>query len=148
MLAFLLGCSDSSPYTDTLKLLTNNSKKSWTVVSIDWEEETEGINCEEDDILVLELFSEETKQPYYQIEEGYVSCSFGSYVKNIGQWRLNNLQNRIILTYKPSEDSFAYNYLYDILELDSRHMVLRERIEDYSGFNIKPSFKTITYESR
>ena len=140
----LMSCDETvTPYSNVLKLLTNNDTKIWVTVNIESTNETEGINCEEDDILTLTLFNHILKQPTYLLTDGFIRCDYYPTEPNKGVWRLNNAQTRIIITY--GEGFNRANDLYDILELTEKKLVLRNRIE--SLYDLTVTYRTITYES-
>ena len=146
LIALIIGCQESvSPYSDNIRLLTSNTKKVWSVVAVESADEAEGINCEEDDILTLELFDEKRNQPSFSLADGFVKCDFSesSNVTDEGTWRLNNAQTRIILTSVIGE--LRINNLYDIIELSERKMILRRTEESYHNLTVTTT--TITYES-
>jgi hypothetical protein len=132
-----------TPYSNVIRLLTNNDIKIWVTISIESTEEGEGINCAEDDILTLQLFDAIGQEPSYLLDEGFIRCSYYNEEPNTGSWRLNNAQTRIIFTY--GEGSDRANDLYDILELTERRLVLRNRIESF--YDLTVTYRTIIYES-
>lgn len=146
LLLIALSCKESvTPFRNGIRLLTNNSTKTWTVTSIEEEDPVTGLNCSADDILTIKLFDDNLQPPgpSYSRSEGFVRCNLlNDYELESGSWRLNNSETRIIFT-KIFSDGDRINYLYDILELEERRMVLRYRNE----FNMHLSFKTYTYES-
>jgi hypothetical protein len=144
ILMFLPGCEEAeSPYSNVIRLLTNNDKKIWVTISIESTEEIEGINCDADDVLTLQLFDPVVQEPTYLLDEGFVRCAYYPTDPNAGTWRLNNAQTRIIFTY--GEGSSRSNDLYDILELSERKLVLRNRSESF--YDLTVTYRIITYES-
>ena len=142
----LAGCEEVvDPATNRIFLLTENSSKTWTTLSIESTEEKEGINCEEDDQITFSLFDDLEKEPRFVTNDGFIRCDYDdSYLLKAGSWRLNNSKTRIILTY--GVDQFRTNDLYDILELTNDKLVLRKRIESFNTLLVKTQI--ITYESR
>ena len=146
LLTGILGCEeDVNPTSDRIFLLTGNSSKTWTTLSIESEDEEQGINCEEDNQITFTLFDEQEKEPRFTSNDGFIRCDYDySYQLESGSWRLNNSRTRIILTY--GVDQSRTNDLYDILELTTDKLVLRKRRESYNTLVVKTEI--ITYESR
>jgi hypothetical protein len=143
-IVLIMSCEESvTPYSNVIRLLTNNDSKIWVTTSIESTEEAEGINCAEDDILLLQLFDPVRQEPTFNLDEGFVRCSYYNQSSNNGSWRLNNAQTRIILTY--GEGSERANDLYDIIELTERRLVLRNRSESF--YDLTVTYRTIVYES-
>jgi hypothetical protein len=141
---FIMSCEESeSPYSNVIRLLTNNDSKVWVTTAIESTDEPEGINCIEDDILRLQLFDPEKEGPAFTLDNGFVRCLYDTEESYSGSWRLNNAQTRIILTYGEGAD--RTNDLYDILELSDRKLVLRNRTESF--YDLTVTYRTITYES-
>jgi hypothetical protein len=147
-LTFCLSCEESpSPYPDRIKLLTNNGIKKWTIITSEYPDKPLGVDCGDDDILTLNIFdpafNEGEGAPTFSFTDGFLRCE-EDYEYSNGSWRMNNNQTRLILT--EGEGEFRYNYLYDIMELSERRMVLRYRSESYSDLAV--TYYTYTYESR
>jgi hypothetical protein len=143
-IALMMSCEESeSPYSNVIRLLTNNDVKIWVTTSVESTEDAEGINCFGDDILSLQLFDPIKQEPTFRLDEGFVRCSYNDDESSNGTWRLNNAQTRIILTY--GEGSERSNDLYDIIELTERRLVLRNRNESF--YDLTVTIRTITYES-
>lgn len=145
-LSFLIftNCEESvSPYSNVIRLLTNNDVKIWVTTSIESTEDIVGIDCYEDDILSLQLFDPVRQEPTFSLDYGFVRCSYYNEESSNGSWRLNNAQTRIILTY--GEGASRANDLYDIIELTERRLVVRNRIESFVDLTV--TYRTITYES-
>jgi len=130
---------------DRIFLLTGNDSKVWTTIKIESESSEEGINCEADDVLELQLFNPAQKEPRFWVTDGFMRCfeDFSDYRLRSGTWRLNNERTRIIFTYG---QEIRFNELYDILELTSERMVLRKRSE--SLYDLDVTTEIFTYESR
>lgn len=141
---FMMSCEDSeSPYSNVIRLLTNNDSKAWVTMAIESTDEPEGINCIEDDVLELQLFDPEKEGPSFTFDNGFIRCNYEIEESYSGIWRLNNAQTRIILTYGEGAD--RTNELYDIIELSERKLVLRNRSESF--YDLTVTYRTITYES-
>jgi hypothetical protein len=143
-LLLTMSCEESeTPYSNVIRLLTNNDSKAWIVTSIESTDDSEGIDCSEDDILSLQLFDPVRQEPSFTLDEGFVRCSYYNEDSDVGSWRLNNAQTRIIFTFGDGAD--RANDLYDIIELSERKLVLRNRSESF--YDLTVTYRTITYES-
>ena len=140
------GCQDTDVTgSDRIFLLTGNDSKVWTTINIDSDTSEEGINCEADDVLELQLFNPTQKEPRFWVTDGFMRCfeNDSDYQLRSGSWRLNNERTRIIFTYG---QEIRFNELYDILELTAERMVLRKRSE--SLYDLDVTTEIFTYESR
>lgn len=133
---FIFSCNQDEPEPSRLSLLTNNSTKSWRVIEYIENGESKTLDCPSDDIWTFVLFDDaQNGQPSYRIEDNFISCESDDYIRESGIWRINNGQNRIVLSFSlgGANSQFIVNESAEILELSEDRLILVFNNEDELG---------------